>query len=186
MSGILNVLGKCQEYLKYSVISPEQHERGDLPGAPPPSKAKAAKPQPKPDPEARWQDELEYMERIGVGSLPSAAEAAEAAKKLEDQTESEARELAESAKKSRQLASAEAFSLSAVDRSELLRQADKLEERARDLKANMRCKIAQAKDFARKCREWGPSKPRLRELRERKAHLDSLLADTSKVETAKI
>jgi len=186
MSSIINVLAKIPEMLKYSTVTQEQYERGDLPGAPPPSTAKAAKTQSKPDPEANWVQELELLERRGVGSLPSVAEAEQAAKKLEDQTESEARELAESAKKSRQLASAEAFSLSAVDRSELLRQADKLEERARDLKANMRCKIAQAKALAQTCREFGPLKPRLRELRERKAHLDSLLADSSKTETPKL
>jgi hypothetical protein len=171
MSSILNVLGKTDGWQKHLTIDPATFGNAPKPHGP---SAKA-----KDEPDAGWRDELDLLERRGVGSLPSLEQAEKDAKDLEDQIARHARDLSNQAKKSRQLASSEAFSLSAQDRSALLRQADKLDGQANDFKAGTRVKVAQAKALVDKCREFGPLKPRLIELRERKATLDALMSDPS-------
>ena len=172
MATILDVLGKTEGWQKHLTINPETFGTA-APGT-------GAKPK-----EPSWRDELDDLERRGVGSLPSTEQAERAAKELEDSVESEHRSLVNQAKKARSLAASEAFALSALERTNLVRQADKLEERARDLKANMRVRIAQAKGLAQTCKEWNPKKPRLAELRKKKAQIDAALVDASKTETSK-
>jgi PHD/YefM family antitoxin component YafN of YafNO toxin-antitoxin module len=160
MATILNVLGKLRENDKYLTIDPATF---------------GAAPKRDPEPE-NWRQELDELERRGVGSLPSVEQAERAAKELEDQVESEHRSLVNQAKKARQLASSEAFSLSALERTHLAEQAAKLEERARDLKSNTRVSIAQAKALVETCKQFGPLKPRLLELRKRAKELGAALA----------
>lgn len=172
MSTILNILGKIRDNDKYLTIDPATFGNGGPVG----------KPKNKDD---AWRDELADLERRGVGSLPETKQAETTAKELEDQVEQEHRQLVNSAKKARVFASSEAYALSALERTNLNRQADRLEERAADLKANTRVRVAQAKALAQTCREWNPKKPRLLELRKRKAEVDRLLADASKTDTDK-
>jgi len=185
MATILNVLSKDPEMTKYSTVSAEDLNAGRLPGWQDDYDKRFPKAAATPKDED-WKAELAELERLGVGSLPSVSEAEQALRSLEDGLEAQAKDLTTQARKSRQLASSEAFSLSALDRTELLRGADRLEEKASRLKDSFRMRIARAKDLVVQTRTHGTAqnKKRLQELRTRKAKLDALLADPSKVSVA--
>lgn len=164
----MNVLGKIPEFLKYSTITLEQHQRGDLPGAPPPSEAKA-KPA-APDKDANWKQELYELGRYLQG-LPSTHDAEARLAALESDIAGRAVQFETDIKRAYEAATTPF--LAAWDKSQVERRIAELNEGLEDLHRNTRVKLAQAKALVEQCKEWNPKRKRYEELKARQAAIDA-------------
>lgn len=189
MSSILNVLGKIPEMLKYSTVTAEQHERGELPGAPSPEQrakhdarvkaeaAQLAKSNPVPEEDRNWRVELEELSRRFQG-LPSTEQAEERLAALESEVSEKARSFEANIKQAYD--SATTPFLTAWDKSQIERRVAELNTALADLHRSTRVKLAQAKALVETAKTWNPKRRRFQELSARKTAIDQATSTGSR------
>jgi hypothetical protein len=169
MPSILNVLAKIPGFQQSVTVTPEEADRGILPGWRPSKKAEAA-PQ---DPEANWRVELEELGRRFAG-MPSTEEAESRLAAAEASVKAASDEL--SAKAKRGKSALKTPFLSAADKAEIERAIAKAQEDLQDLARSTRVRLARARALVEAAKEWNPRRPRYEQLAKRKAAIDAALA----------